>query len=64
MCNPCLPQVGLLLDGPLDLEQNIRFPVIELRDLIILEHSASEHLRITGFEGFDEHVNELRFARR
>ena len=52
-----------LLNAPLDLQQDRSFPVIQLRDLVILEHRICERFFVTLLKSFKQGSDKFSLAR-
>lgn len=52
----------LILDTPLDLQQYVGLPIVQLGDLVELEYSSGESFHVARFNGIDEHIDEFGFA--
>ena len=59
-----LRQARLLLDAPLDLEQEIRLPVVQLHNLVKFVYGPRECFRLPSINRTNQDVDELRFSRR
>jgi hypothetical protein len=51
-----------IVNAPLYLEQYIRFPIVQLRDRIELDHNTSELLLVSSFECINDRFHELCFT--
>lgn len=49
----------IILNTSLDLEEHPSLPIIQLRNLIKLNNSSSEHLLIASFDSLNEQFHEF-----
>ena len=59
-----LSQSGLILYASLDLEQNVRLPIVQLGHLIKLKDGSCECLDIACLNSVNEDIDEFGLPRR